>query len=187
MLVLIRRQPQRWSFYFSLTSLTASVSCLALGFFCGELLSTASVLCWTFFPLARRLPCVCHPSLLSNPSRDNRARNNRPENTIVVHRLFSWSLAGDSFLLVSWTLLMVRRLFSYLVSMNGQPPCWPSFIAIIGAGLSIDVVTASVSCWSFFCGNLSSTASVFCWTCCRLTQRLPCVRHLFLSSNPITR
>ena len=128
MLVLIRRQPQRWSFYFSLTSLTASVSCLALGFFCGELLSTASVLCWTFFPLARHLPCVCHPSLLSNPSRDNRARNNRPENTIVVHRLFSWSLAGESFLLVSWTLLMVRRLFSYLVSRHQRPASVLAFI-----------------------------------------------------------
>jgi len=128
MLVLIRRQPQLWSFYFSLTSLTASVSCLALGFFCGELLSTASILCWTFFPLAGRLPCVCHPSLLSNPSRDNRARNNRPENTIVVHRLFSWSLAGDSFLLVSWTLLMVRRLFSYLVSRHQRPASVLAFI-----------------------------------------------------------
>jgi hypothetical protein len=60
--------------------------------------------------------------------------------------------------IVSWTLLMVRRLsllFSVDIVVDGQPPCWSSFVASISAGLSIIrrhlVVNGKPARWTSFC------------------------------------
>jgi hypothetical protein len=80
-------------------------------------------------------------------------------------------------------------LFSVNIVINGQPPCWSSFVASISAGLSIfrQRRHSQHILLGFLLRRLVVDGQRPLLDFLHLAQRLPCVRHLSLLSNPIAR